>query len=694
MRRIIVTLLVSIMALGLMATGAAASEHALGDLGKPADYDKTIKRFRDIIPDLDAYVDQLDPAFDWRTYGMVTVAKNQGSCGSCWAFASVGALESKILMMGRSLYNISEQQQVSCNTSQSGCSGGSATALQYWYTRGPMLESCTGYPSSGGSEPACSTLASCSQLPYHTTGYYTVSMTNAEIKTSLYNDGPTYFRFDCYSDFYDDANNFWDTAAPGAVYTQASGTNDGGHAVLIIGWDDAKGAWLLKNSWGATVGPNDDGTFWMAYTGHTNDLGFGMANVDASYATPDVLHKDGAIYRTATGWQTTTPPYYPGTAYAVDMEKRADGSSTVLHTDGAIWNSSTGWNTATPPYYPGTAYAKDLKFKSAPALIDEHFEGTFPPTGWSVKQYGSACVWQKSSVTGRTNYTGGTGYCADGDSDWCGSGATWPMNTDLWTPPLNLVGATSATLTFRTAYNDYGTADYASVDVTTDGGINWTGLLYWTADHSPAGPGELVTLDLTPFCGMSSVIVAFNYYAPSWDMFWEVDDVKVVSGVSSTTILHKDGALWNSAAGWTMTTPPYYPSTDYARDLEYRSNGSYLILHKYGAVYDSTGTSWRTTTPPYYPGLDYARAVQLKTGETNYVILHKDGALWSTDGGWVMTTPPYYAGSDYARGLEQVGSKYIILHKDGAIYDSLDGWYMGTPPYYSGTGYAKDLQAQ
>ena len=92
----------------------------------------------------------------------------------------------------------------------------------------------------------------------------------------------------------------------------------------------------------------------------------------------------------------------------------------------------------------------------------------------------------------------------------------------------------------------------------------------------------------------------------------------------------------------------------YARDLKYRANGSYLILHKYGAVYD-TANGWKTTTPPYYPGTDYARGLQLKSGETNYVILHKDGALWSTDGGWVMTTPPYYPGTDYARGLEQVG---------------------------------------
>jgi len=691
MKRIVLILTVVCVCIGLAGTGALADEYALGDLGKPPDYDQTIKRFRDIIPDLDAYVDQLPAAFDWRTYGMVTSAKNQASCGGCWAFASAGALESKILMMGRSLYDLSEQQQISCNTSQSGCAGGSMTALQFWYTRGPMLESCTFYPSSGGTVPACSTLAGCSQLPYHTMNYYTVSMTTSEIKTSLYNDGPTYFRFDCYSDFKDDPGNFWYTAPAGTVYTNTSGTTKmGGHAVLLIGWSDTKGAWLLKNSWGATGGPNGDGTFWMAYTGHYYNLNFGMANVEINYASPDVLHKDGAIYRASAGWQTAKPPYYPGSAYAVRLKTKSDGSTTILHKDGSIWNSTTGWNTATPPYYPGTAYAKDLEFKAnTTTLIDQHFEGTFPPAGWSVVDYGGDCWWQKSSVTMRTNYTGGTGYCADADSDWCGEGTA--MSTDLWIPPLNLTAYTSATLTFRAYYAHYsGDADLATVDVSLNGGSDWTNLLSWTTDHS----GQLVTLDLTPFCGNSSVIVAFYYYAPGWDWYFEVDDVKVTAsaGASSTTILHKDGALWNSASGWTLSKPPNYPGSDYARDLEYRSNGSYLILHKQGSVYDSA-SGWNLSTPPYYPNV-WARALKLRANETDYVILHKDGALWSTDGGWVMTTPPYYAGSDYARGLEQGGSKYIILHKDGAIYDSMDGWYMGNPPYCPGTGYAVDLEVR
>ena len=380
MQRIIVVLLASIIALGMLATPAAA-QHALGDLGKPPDYDKTIKRFRDIIPDLDAYVAQALPtSFDWRDYGMVTSPKDQGSCGSCWAFASVGALESKVLMMGRSLYNLSEQQQVSCNTAMLGCGGGDMTALQFWYTQGPMLESCTGYPSYSGLALACSTLASCSTLPYHTLNYYTVNTSDInEIKASLYNDGPTYFSFSVYEDF----GRFWGIYFPGAVYVNFRSGYLAGHAVLLIGWDDSKGAWLFKNSWGATGGPNGDGTFWMAYTGHSYNLQFAMANVEATYAAPEVLHKDGAFWSSSSGWNTTTPPYYPGTAYARALEKRTAGY-VILHQDGAIYDSVGGWVISTPPYYPSTAYAVDLKVTGSNDEIILHRDGALwsSATGW------------------------------------------------------------------------------------------------------------------------------------------------------------------------------------------------------------------------------------------------------------------------------------------------------------------------
>jgi hypothetical protein len=132
-------------------------------------------------------------------------------------------------------------------------------------------------------------------MVYRITDWHTVTTTAEGFKQSCYDEGPSYWRFNVYTDFF----TYWDTAVPGSVYTSQSGaTLRGGHAVLIIGWDDSKGAFLCKNSWGQTKGPNGDGTFWIAYSGHYYDLGFAMSNFDiaaCSSASIPTLSEWGVI---------------------------------------------------------------------------------------------------------------------------------------------------------------------------------------------------------------------------------------------------------------------------------------------------------------------------------------------------------------------------------------------------------------
>ncbi|MFX0198844.1 MAG: C1 family peptidase [Candidatus Hodarchaeota archaeon] len=268
-------LMVLFLAFGL-GPMAAAAEYGLGDI--PLD-PETYQRYLQIWPE--EAVEALPASYDARDDGIVTPAKNQGSCGSCWAFASVGAFESHLLkQFGFGPTDLSEQQQVSCNLSMVGCCGGSSSAPRYWESAGPIYEACFPYAESGTSCPtqrtvACSAASGCTQLSFRVTNWHTVSPTEAQFKTSLYNDGPSYWRFTVYSDF----NTYWNSGNPGDVYVSQSGYSQlGGHAVLLIGWDDAKGAYLCKNSWGAAAGPNGDGTFWIAYSGHYYNLGFGMSN--------------------------------------------------------------------------------------------------------------------------------------------------------------------------------------------------------------------------------------------------------------------------------------------------------------------------------------------------------------------------------------------------------------------------------
>gem|GEM_PF-6129952 len=293
MAAVMVFLLILGMTLSGMARIASAEGFALGDI--PLDkeiYEKYIKK----LPQ-DRLEAALPSSYDARDAGIVTPAKNQGSCGSCWAFASVGALESHILKkyaMGP--YDLSEQQLLRCNPYGYNCiDGGSANAALYWETTGPITETCYPYTATDGD---CS--YSCTEMVYRVTGWHTVTQSAWYFKDSCYNEGPSYWRFDVYSDFYD----FWDDGRDGEVYVNKGGTYLGGHAVLLIGWDDAKGAYLCRNSWGATGGPNDDGTFWIAYTGHTNDLEFDMSNFGITGGTSPGSLQYSWNMDTNPGWTT------------------------------------------------------------------------------------------------------------------------------------------------------------------------------------------------------------------------------------------------------------------------------------------------------------------------------------------------------------------------------------------------------
>ena len=403
-----------------------------------------------------------------------------------------------------------------------------------------------------------------------------------------------------------------------------------------------------------------------------------------------ILHRDGAIWSSDSGWVLTTPPYYPGTSYAMDIAYRADGTYGILHTDGAIWDSSRGWLMDAPPYYPGTAYAQALVLKpgTATSIIVEAFDGaTFPPAGWTIVNNGGDCVWQTNTALGKGNSTGGSGACALADADACGENTF--MDTGFLTPQFALPNATLATLSFLIDFKRWSGNEYADIDISIDGGTTWeTVARVAAADRK--GP---FTADLTPYCKGSAIIIGFHYANANDDWWLAIDDVRIEGKTADFTVLHRDGALWNETDGWVLGTPPYYPGTDYARGLRYRADGSYLILHRDGAIYDSV-TGWIATAPPYYPGTAYVRDIEITSDGFNYAILHRDGAIWFSDTGWVLTAPPYYPGTAYAIDLGCKGdeSSYLILHKDGAVYDSFAGWILETPPYYPASNWAVAIE--
>jgi hypothetical protein len=214
----------------------------------------------------------LPARWDWRAPGAVSSARLQGVCGSCWAFAAAGALEALLRIYdGRDL-DISEQQALDCNHEGYGCDGGWMTgAYRVWHLDGAQLEADT--PYRGDDDRPCP-----SELPPAVTSvrsWTSIAADRESVKRALL-VGPVASAMHVYPDFQHYA---------GGVY-EHEGKDPINHAVLLVGWDDSLGTWILKNSWGHGWGEN--GFAYVAYDACR--LGTYMHRIDIPAATPVALH--------------------------------------------------------------------------------------------------------------------------------------------------------------------------------------------------------------------------------------------------------------------------------------------------------------------------------------------------------------------------------------------------------------------
>lgn len=194
---------------------------------------------------------------DWRDFdgeNWTTRIRNQSSCGSCVAFATVGAIESRMeIALANPTLNLdlSEAHLFFCDSDSSCVTGWSPyAAMNSARDIGIAGEAC--YPYST-SDQTCSVCPDWQNRVTRITDW--VGLTNSsDMKQALADEGPFEATMLVYSDFF----NY-----TGDVYRHTSGVLEGGHAVTVAGYDDEQGYWIAKNSWGRGWG--EDGWFRIAY---------------------------------------------------------------------------------------------------------------------------------------------------------------------------------------------------------------------------------------------------------------------------------------------------------------------------------------------------------------------------------------------------------------------------------------------
>ncbi len=194
--------------------------------------------------DLEACKD-LPKDFDLRDLGYVSDVRNQGSCGSCWTFSMVGSLESALRMKGKGQFDLAEQDVLSCDKTNYGCSGGNLHGFSYLIGKGAALEKDYPYTASNSR---CKTRSKAAKgVSFEYVGGPNRSPTLDELKCALWTSKTVPW-------ITVSATNAWGSV-PKSEKQEYTRCRNGqtNHAVGVTGWHDGN-VLHMKNSWGKSWG--------------------------------------------------------------------------------------------------------------------------------------------------------------------------------------------------------------------------------------------------------------------------------------------------------------------------------------------------------------------------------------------------------------------------------------------------------
>jgi len=254
-------------------------------MGVLPDHFKQIKHVDKLVHNVpNDLPDNFDARVQWSNCPSIGEVRDQGSCGSCWAFGAVEAMTDRICIASKGAKNahISAEDLLSCCVlCGEGCNGGFPVAAWNHY-RLTGLVTGGNYDTKQGCEPY--TLPSCDhhvngtrkpcgdeqptprcshkcidgyptpfeQDKHHGSSVYSVHSKQEQIQTEIMTNGPVEAAFSVFADF---------LAYKSGVYQHTTGDFLGGHAIKILGWgvENSTPYWIVANSWNEDWG--DKGFF-------------------------------------------------------------------------------------------------------------------------------------------------------------------------------------------------------------------------------------------------------------------------------------------------------------------------------------------------------------------------------------------------------------------------------------------------
>ena len=199
-------------------------------------------------------VSDLPETVDWRRHNMVSRVKDQGECGSCWAFSAIGSIEGAHAKATGELISLSEQQLVDCEKVDHGCNGGSmVNGLKYVIEAGGAdTEKSYPYTAKDGGECKFNK----NNVAATISNYKRVKQgSEADLQKAVAEVGPIAIGMDA-------SHMSFQFYFSGVYDPKDCSSTKLDHGVLAVGYGHEKGGiiskphdyWLVKNSWGRSWG--------------------------------------------------------------------------------------------------------------------------------------------------------------------------------------------------------------------------------------------------------------------------------------------------------------------------------------------------------------------------------------------------------------------------------------------------------